>query len=584
MNIKMDTTEVKNQENLSEKPSVETTPSVMKSSSKRILFLGIIIGVLVCSAAFSGAYFFLKAGKKEVEVPPEKLPTPTAMFQVTSVSTLVWLDKPQEISSIMVFKKKTDLPQEATYYLTDEAKFFKVAEFPDGSSLINSYIPVDGPGGGAYLVRFIESKDKKYTCLINYLNEWLRKEVNKILLPGVLLESREIEGLNSPEIIESGNKKFIKMRFLDESFDILKASRKVLDTQFGPIYEDTQKILESEEIYARGLYLKLKDSTLVSYKLKVDFYKDDGVPEIFLNKNPGFKNRTAFTQKLASSCSLEMMDSVPIIRDGSALISSKKEVGKTSSGDPIYQVLEPTSTLVKILYKYYSESRSYEGGPSIETIEQMANDTNHFLWKDPLGDWQIFQNTSYEPLAECGKPIIYLYPTKKTEINVKVGALIRKSEPEYKEEGWNVVAYPDGRLIYKGKQYDSLFWEGLGKGIYPNLKNYGFIVPQKKLASTLGEHLSLLGLNQKESADFLDFWLPKMPKTPYVRLTWFGTKEMDILAPLEVTPEPDTKIRIFLDFEGLEKPILLTPQRLSSVRRVGFTLIEWGGLLTGYFE
>jgi len=115
INIKMDTTEVKNQENLSEEPSVETTSPVMKSSSKRILFLGIIIGVLVCFAAFSGAYFFLKAGKKEVEVPLEKLPTPTAMSQVTPVSTLVWLDKPQEISSIMVFKEKTDLPDEVDY-------------------------------------------------------------------------------------------------------------------------------------------------------------------------------------------------------------------------------------------------------------------------------------------------------------------------------------------------------------------------------------------------------------------------------------------------------------------------------------
>lgn len=577
----MDSIEVKNEENLPEKQPIAVTASLIRPSSKRLLFLGIIIGVIVCFIAVGvSAYFFLKSGKKKIETTSRVLPTPTMISQVTSVSTLIWLDKPQEISSVLVFKKKTNLPVDVNYYLTEEAKFFKVAELPDGSSLINSYLSTEGPGG-AFIIRFIENKDKKYICLVNYLDEWLGKSINNILLPEVLLEEREIEGLASPEIIESGNKKFIKIRVLNETFDILKEPRKIIDFQFGPIYEDVQKILESDEIYARGLYLRLKDNTLVSYKLKVNFYSDNGVPEIFLSINPGLKNQTVFTQRLASSCSSAMMDSTPIIRDGSTLIYGKKEIGKTSDGDLIYQVFEPTSKLVKILYKYYSEGRSYEGGPSIETIEQMAAATNHFLWRDPLGDWQIFQNNQYELMAECGKPVIYLYPVEKTEVVVKVEALIRKSEPEYKKEGWRVTAYPDGKLIYGDKKYDSLFWEGLGKGFYPDLKNYGFVVAQDDLLSTIRKHLGLLGLNEKETDDFLQFWAEKLPKTPYVRLTWFGTREMDILAPLEVIPEPDTKIRIFLDFEGLEKPISLRPQRLSSVKRVGFTLVEWGGLLTG---
>lgn len=563
---------------LEEKPDVVATSSV--KSSKKQLFLGVAIGALACAVIITvGVYLFLKLEKKPVKTDQQQIQTVAS--QVTPVSTLIWLEKPQEISPIPVFKKKADLPQA---YLPDEAKFFKVAELPDGSSIINVFLPVSGPSE-PYLIRFLESKDKKYTCFVNYLNDWMVKEVNKILLPEVSLESREIEGLVSPETIEVGDKKFVKIMILNKNFDVLKNPQKILDTQFGPIYEDVQELLGKDEIYSRGLYLKLKDNTLVSYKLKVDFYSDNGVPEIFLNENPSQKNQTAFTQRLAVSCSLETIDNVPIIKDGSPLISGKKEIGKTSSGDPIYQVFEPTNELVKILYKNYSESRAYfKEGPSIETIEQMANNTNHFLWRDPLGDWQIFQNTRYETMAECGKPVIYLYPTQKTEVSIKIGALIRKSEPSYGESGWNVLAYPDGKIVFNGQQYDSLFWEGLGDGLYPNLRDYGFVIPQKELLTTLKNHLSLLGLNQKESADFLEFWWPKMPKTPYVRLTWFGTKEMDMLAPLEVIPQPDTKIRIFLDFEGLEKPKFLIPQKLSSVKRVGFTLVEWGGLLTGHLE
>ena len=77
----------------------------------------------------------------------------------------------------------------------------------------------------------------------------------------------------------------------------------------------------------------------------------------------------------------------------------------------------------------------------------------------------------------------------------------------------------------------------------------------------------------------MDFWTDKLPASPYVRLTWLGTQDMNQLAPLSVVPAPDTTIRIFLDFAGLDQPIKLIPQKLTSVPRRGFTLVEWGGLL-----
>jgi len=165
--------------------------------------------------------------------------------------------------------------------------------------------------------------------------------------------------------------------------------------------------------------------------------------------------------------------------------------------------------------------------------------------------------------------VIYLYPEQPTHVSVKVGADVTVSEPEY-GNGWNVLAEPTGK--------QTLFWEGTGFGMYPAV-NTGFVVAQENLEATLWKHLQQLGLNERESIDFMEFWLPHMPTTPYVRLTWFGTKEMDELAPLYVRPRPDTVIRIFLDFEGLQKPVTMQPQTLSSIPRKGFTLVEWGGLL-----
>ena len=111
------------------------------------------------------------------------------------------------------------------------------------------------------------------------------------------------------------------------------------------------------------------------------------------------------------------------------------------------------------------------------------------------------------------------------------------------------------------------------------MTNYGFVVAQKDLISVLNSQLRDLGLNAKESADFMEFWTDKLPTTPYVRLTWLGPAQMNQLAPLSVSPKPDTSIRIFLDFAGLDKPIKLIPQKLSAQPRRGFTLVEWGGLL-----
>lgn len=65
-----------------------------------------------------------------------------------------------------------------------------------------------------------------------------------------------------------------------------------------------------------------------------------------------------------------------------------------------------------------------------------------------------------------------------------------------------------------------------------------------------------------------------------MRLSWLGTNELERLAPLYISPAPDTRIRVFLDMEGLETYQEMTPQTLTSQPRVGFTVVEWGGLVT----
>jgi hypothetical protein len=90
--------------------------------------------------------------------------------------------------------------------------------------------------------------------------------------------------------------------------------------------------------------------------------------------------------------------------------------------------------------------------------------------------------------------------------------------------------------------------------------------------------LAAQGLTAKETNDFIAYWQDKIPTRPYVRLAWFTTAQINELAPLCITPKPDTVIRVFLDMDGLDQPISLPQPVFHPLARTGFTVVEWGGL------
>ena len=47
--------------------------------------------------------------------------------------------------------------------------------------------------------------------------------------------------------------------------------------------------------------------------------------------------------------------------------------------------------------------------------------------------------------------------------------------------------------------------------------------------------------------------------------------------PLEISPKPDSTIRVLMIFKGLESPIDVNEQKLTIPNRTGFVTVEWGG-------
>ncbi|MDD4955873.1 MAG: hypothetical protein PHP17_07555, partial [Candidatus Omnitrophica bacterium] len=177
------------------------------------------------------------------------------------------------------------------------------------------------------------------------------------------------------------------------------------------------------------------------------------------------------------------------------------------------------------------------------------------------------------------KPVIYLYPKEKqsTEIKLNYRGNITVAYPEY-NNGWNVIAYPDGTIINQpdGKEYSYLFWEGEDSSARYDLSS-GFVVKGADAAIFLENKLIELGLTPKEYNEFIVYWLPKMIKNKY-NLIHFATKEeYDKRAVLNVNPRPDSILRIFMVLKKIDTDITVTPQTLQPFKRNGFAVVEWGG-------
>lgn len=257
--------------------------------------------------------------------------------------------------------------------------------------------------------------------------------------------------------------------------------------------------------------------------------------------------------------------------------------GKTDTGDTVYVLKDrPDRSYHSILYEVYEQWYDYDlqsgQKPSINVFVSRVR-VPVFFWRDAFGRWVVYKNSIAAPLAECGKPVIYLYPTKTQSVSVKLPSFIQVtvSEPTYPVEGWQVTAQPSGKLTLKdGLSVSSLYWEGLG--VNYSTPSTGFVVKNGQVESFLKHTLPRYGLNTQETNDFMDFWVPRMTGAPYYRVS-FLTSDWSKQVPLNVTPAPQTNIRLFMDWQRLAGPMQLSEPTITTPTRNGFTLVEWGGLL-----
>lgn len=178
------------------------------------------------------------------------------------------------------------------------------------------------------------------------------------------------------------------------------------------------------------------------------------------------------------------------------------------------------------------------------------------------------------------KPVLYLYPKENNTyvtINFEKEKLLTTTYPKY-NNGWSVVANKNGDLHdLNGKYYYGLYWEESG---YNKVDfKTGFYVTSDNAIDFLEEKLKLIGLNERESNEFIMYWLPILEKNQKNLVYFELTEERDSYNKININPKPDSLLRIAMHVKKVNKKINIKEQNLSTFERKGFTAVEWGGVL-----
>jgi hypothetical protein len=598
--------------------------SAPKKSKKKLLLIIVLLIVLLVGAA--ALYFFVFKKKTTTKTSTQTTSTSEktnpvdktnqeakSAADVVTESGSTYYAAAKKLDDLKLVKDLQAFAEDCTgptgtdckpKYAESDFEYYDVGTTKDGKHIIVMYTKAKDIDGGVQYI-LLQSAEKKYQLLAlhdSVLKQSLESktgycpncsaDLQKSLIADVIVDKKTTlpELIFPNEATVNGQKlKLPESAMAYFTYDGLNGIRGSYDGQinsgmtneklgtFGSytLYRTTTKATSTYKLVE--LHATLQTSFGIVYKQNGELASSSDTA-ITPNWSTGDKNTSKYFSG-GQGCGTPNGYVIGANVDKNTLV----QIGTTKGGQKLYQVPQSDALFGELYDIDYANSNDPNGyiDKTLQKLskQQFSDKHAYFLIENGLGEYVIYQRDDMFVRGGCGKPVVYLYPTQTTDVSVQVDADVVVSEPAYGQNGWqHVLAQPNGTLTFGGKTYSSLYWEGYGKGAYPAITT-GTVVARSQVVSTIKEQLAEQGFTNNETTDFLAYWGPKLPSTPYIRLTWLGTAAMNRLAPLHISPAPQTVIRTFLDFEGLQTPQLLPPQHLTSTARTGFTLVEWGGLL-----
>ncbi len=526
---------------------------------------------------------------------PISINFPTTSLSQEIAAKINWT-QPNKLNNLRWFvEKKSYAPENSEYEVAILNEYYEVGTFEyngERGRVVLVQIQPEEPSSPWYF--YILDFKKQFTVLAKY--SWFDGYANKQFdsNPGSTLEAHlanfvpeikklvkvdlnfTIPALEFPKTIKGPKERqALNLRGVYPLQERVGFSNVTVKAEV-PVFVDPQLGTVYTSAVTGGFYVHGPDGTRAAYALEPDFFNPNSAQAQII-WNDGSWNGYEYMYGDQGGCGAMNYISVVTSTD-ITLASDLAIVGKNSKGDTIYELKDKNHRLLKSFYggAYFPQQDGYK-----ISYEEFVTLKPIIFWVDPFGRLIKMTNRRFIIPAECGKPVIYLYPEKTINVSVRVEPKggMSVSDPFY-NGGWEVRAEPSGQLteLKSNKKYPYLFWEGQGD-LYQQPEQ-GFIMKREDVGSQLPKKLTQLGLHTTEIKDFMEFWHPRMQEKPYYFVTFLGTEQMNQLAPLTVSPQPDTVVRILMDFTPLDEPKNVVPLPLGSTpERKGFTVIEWGGVI-----
>ncbi len=176
------------------------------------------------------------------------------------------------------------------------------------------------------------------------------------------------------------------------------------------------------------------------------------------------------------------------------------------------------------------------------------------------------------------KPIIYFYPEEEMDLSVTFvnEEMLTTTYPKY-DGGWNIHLEEDGTITLPGsdREYYGLYYESVPN--YECTFDEGFYVTGENAASFLEEKMDYMGFTNRETDEFIMYWLPILERNEQSLVYFEETLERNEESPLVFSTEPDTLIRTMIHIKKVDAATTIKEQVLTHCERNGFTVTEWGG-------
>ena len=333
------------------------------------------------------------------------------------------------------------------------------------------------------------------------------------------------------------------------------------DTSTATVYVVNHKI--SFEYLDNNEYKK-------SYEISDDGH-EDFVHEIYKTGSYEDEAKSKYTKDYYIRVTISSLNNVLYTID-----DLKMKVENTGATDVVYSYMGKDEKIENAyLYKV-----TYTFDESKANLENYSNTT--FTLPDGSSSiFRVYSREAYYCYKAC-KPVLYLYPSKTTNVSVqlKFPSYITTSYPKY-NNGWSIKVDPNGNITDGlGKYYYALYWD---EKYYTSKENgidfkTGFYVESANAIEFLEEKLSYIGLNDKERNEFIMYWLPILEKNEKSLVYFELTKERELNNKLNISPTPDSLLRVIIHVKKVDKKVNIKEQELVPFNRYGFAVVEWGGV------